>query len=395
MPNWVAYYPYIDAIAQVNPLTFFSFVIDWRSKWFWGAETLELNNQQAKWFSEQVVQWYHLYGRKTLPWQLAKTPYKVWISEIMLQQTQVVTVIPYFERFMARFSDVSLLAQASEDEVLHHWTGLGYYARARNLHKAAKIICDKYGGQFPETLEEVMALPGIGRSTAGAVLSLSQGQHHPILDGNVKRVLARFFQVEGWYGVKAVENTLWQLSEQLTPKDNVVEFNQAMMDLGSSLCSRAKFDCDPCPLQSRCGAFINDTVKAFPNPKPKKTNPTKRATFLVLSTGSKVLLTKRPNTGIWGGLYSFTEFADLALAEQHIASHNLKAKVEVFDEFKHIFSHFNLMITPLVVHLDSINAINEDDGAIWYDLTNSPEVGMPTPTQKIINQLRQRQSVLK
>ena len=178
---------------------------------------LDLNKQQSDKFANQVVQWYHLHGRKTLPWQLGKTPYKVWVSEVMLQQTQVVTVIPYFEKFMASFPDIIALANADEDLVLHHWTGLGYYARARNLHKTAKIVRDKYQGKFPTTLEEVMDLPGIGRSTAGAVLSLSLGQHHPILDGNVKRVLARYFMVEGWYGVKKVENQLWHLSTQLNP----------------------------------------------------------------------------------------------------------------------------------------------------------------------------------
>ena len=182
---------------------------------------LDLSKEQSHWFSKQVVDWYHLHGRKTLPWQLAKTPYKVWVSEVMLQQTQVITVIPYFEKFMDSFPDIIALANADEDLVLHHWTGLGYYARARNLHKTAKLVRDKYHGKFPQTLDEVIALPGIGRSTAGAILSLSLGQHHPILDGNVKRVLARYFMVEGWYGVKKVENQLWYLSEQLTPKNNV------------------------------------------------------------------------------------------------------------------------------------------------------------------------------
>ncbi|GAA77253.1 A/G-specific adenine glycosylase [Pseudoalteromonas sp. BSi20480] len=233
---------------------------------------LDLNKEQSHWFSKQVVDWYHLHGRKTLPWQLGKTPYKVWVSEVMLQQTQVVTVIPYFEKFMKSFPDIIALANAEEDQVLHHWTGLGYYARARNLHKTAKIVRDKYNGLFPQTLEEVMDLPGIGRSTAGAVLSLSLGQHHPILDGNVKRVLARYFMVEGWYGVKKVENQLWHLSSQLTPKNNVTEFNQAMMDLGASLCSRSRFDCEPCPLNSRCGAFNASKVKEFPHSKPKKSS---------------------------------------------------------------------------------------------------------------------------
>jgi len=266
---------------------------------------LDLNKEQSHWFSKQVVDWYHLHGRKTLPWQLGKTPYKVWVSEVMLQQTQVVTVIPYFEKFMKSFPDIIALANAEEDQVLHHWTGLGYYARARNLHKTAKIVRDKYNGLFPQTLEEVMDLPGIGRSTAGAVLSLSLGQHHPILDGNVKRVLARYFMVEGWYGVKKVENQLWHLSSQLTPKNNVTEFNQAMMDLGASLCSRSRFDCEPCPLSSRCGAFNARKVKEFPHSKPKKAVPKKSCHQLIIKCDDKVLMEKRPSSGIWGGIVWF------------------------------------------------------------------------------------------
>jgi A/G-specific adenine glycosylase len=186
-----------------------------------------IDDKQREWFAKQVVDWYQLHGRKTLPWQINKTPYKVWVSEIMLQQTQVVTVIPYFQRFLKSFPTLEVLANADEDHVLHHWTGLGYYARARNLHKAAKLIVAEHNGQFPINIDEVIALPGIGRSTAGAILSLSLGQHHAILDGNVKRVLARFFLVAGWYGNKKVENQLWQLVEQVTPKDNITQFNQA------------------------------------------------------------------------------------------------------------------------------------------------------------------------
>ncbi len=205
---------------------------------------------QASQFSAQVLDWYDKYGRKTLPWQIDKTPYKVWLSEVMLQQTQVATVIPYFERFMARFPTVTDLANAPLDEVLHLWTGLGYYARARNLHKAAQQVATLHGGKFPETFEEVAALPGVGRSTAGAILSLSLGKHFPILDGNVKRVLARCYAVSGWPGKKEVENKLWSLSEQVTPAVGVERFNQAMMDLGAMICTRSKPKCSLCPLQT-------------------------------------------------------------------------------------------------------------------------------------------------
>lgn len=222
---------------------------------------------QASQFSAQVLDWYDKYGRKTLPWQIDKTPYKVWLSEVMLQQTQVATVIPYFERFMAHFPTVTDLANAPLDEVLHLWTGLGYYARARNLHKAAQQVATLHGGKFPETFEEVAALPGVGRSTAGAILSLSLGKHFPILDGNVKRVLARCYAVSGWPGKKEVENKLWSLSEQVTPAVGVERFNQAMMDLGAMICTRSKPKCSLCPLQNGCIAATNNSWSLYPGKK--------------------------------------------------------------------------------------------------------------------------------
>jgi A/G-specific adenine glycosylase len=348
---------------------------------------LHLNKQQSDWFSKQVVDWYHLHGRKTLPWQLAKTPYKVWVSEVMLQQTQVITVIPYFEKFMASFPDIIALANADEDQVLHHWTGLGYYARARNLHKTAKIVRDQYQGQFPETLEEVMALPGIGRSTAGAVLSLSLGQHHPILDGNVKRVLARFFMVEGWYGVKKVENRLWQLSEQLTPKNNVTEFNQAMMDLGASVCSRSRFDCQACPLNSRCAAFNAEQVTVFPHSKPKKAVPKKRCHQLIIQCDDKVLMEKRPSSGIWGGLFGFFEFNEASELELFLAQQGLTTELTLLEPFTHVFSHFELTINPHVLKLAHIPDVVNERQLVWYPLDQSIEVGLAAPTKKLVKQM--------
>lgn len=348
---------------------------------------MDLNKQQSTWFSDQVVDWYHLHGRKTLPWQRAKTPYKVWVSEVMLQQTQVVTVIPYFERFMASFPDIVTLANADEDHVLHHWTGLGYYARARNLHKTAKIVRDKYNGEFPETLDEVMDLPGIGRSTAGAVLSLSLGQHHPILDGNVKRVLARYFMVEGWYGVKKVENQLWHLSEQLTPKNKVSEFNQAMMDLGASLCSRSRFDCQACPLNSRCGAFNADKVKAFPHSKPKKTVPKRTCHQLIIRCNDKVLMEKRPNSGIWGGLFGFFEFNTLSELDVFISQQGLETDLTVLEPFTHVFSHFELTINPHMLNVKHIADVINDRQLVWYPLDQSVEVGLAAPTKKLVKQI--------
>ncbi|MBD0412787.1 A/G-specific adenine glycosylase [Pseudoalteromonas distincta] len=348
---------------------------------------LDLNKEQSHWFSNQVVDWYHLHGRKTLPWQLGKTPYKVWVSEVMLQQTQVITVIPYFEKFMQSFPDIIALADADEDLVLHHWTGLGYYARARNLHKTAKIVRDKYQGEFPKTLDEVMDLPGIGRSTAGAVLSLSLGQHHPILDGNVKRVLARYFMIEGWYGVKKVENQLWHLSEQLTPKDNVTEFNQAMMDLGSSVCSRSRFDCEACPLNSGCGAFNAGKVKEFPHSKPKKAVPKKSCHQLIIQCGDKVLMEKRPNSGIWGGLFGFFEFNEYEELQIFLAQQGLEASLVELEAFIHVFSHFELRINPYVLNVKKTPDVVNDKQLIWYPLDQSIEVGLAAPTKKLVKQI--------
>lgn len=350
---------------------------------------LQLEQALCDWFSDQVVEWYHQFGRKTLPWQLGKTPYKVWVSEVMLQQTQVATVIPYFNRFMERFPTVESLAEAPQDEVLHHWTGLGYYARARNLQKAAQIIVNEHNGQFPTDIEQVIALPGVGRSTAGAILSLSLGQHHPILDGNVKRVLARFFKVDGWYGEKAVEQQLWQLSAQVTKANKVVEFNQAMMDLGSSLCSRSKFDCDPCPLKSRCLAFKHQVVSDYPNPKPKKTNPTKSCFMLVLKYHDQVHLIKRPPSGIWGGLYGFSEFDTLDALSQHLVENQISEAPICLEQFKHVFSHFNLLITPVVVELNSPLSKIAEQGEIAYKLREKAKVGLARPTEKIIKLLAQ------
>lgn len=238
---------------------------------------------EALQFSQAVLNWYHKYGRKALPWQQEKTPYHVWLSEVMLQQTQVATVIPYFERFIARFPDVTALAKAPLDEVLHLWTGLGYYARARNLHKAAQHIVDKHQGQFPDTFEHVCALPGVGRSTAGAILSLSLKQPFPILDGNVKRVLARCYAIEGWPGKKEVENKLWEISENVTPIEGVEYFNQAMMDLGAMVCTRSKPKCELCPLNKGCIAYAQNNWADYPGKNRKKSSLRKQLIFLFYS----------------------------------------------------------------------------------------------------------------
>lgn len=352
---------------------------------------------QAQPFAQQVLAWYERYGRKTLPWQQEKTPYTVWLSEIMLQQTQVATVIPYFQRFIARFPDIRALAAAPLDEVLHLWTGLGYYARARNLHKAAQTIANQHGGEFPTTFEAVTALPGVGRSTAGAVLSLSLGQHHPILDGNVKRVLARCYTVAGWPGKKEVEQQLWALSEQVTPALGVSQFNQAMMDLGAMVCTRSRPKCELCPLNNGCMAYANHSWANYPGKKPKQTLPEKSAWFLLLQRGNEVWLQQRPATGLWGGLFCFPQFSSHDDVEPWLQQRGLKiTDVQQLVSFRHTFSHFHLDIVPLWLALptDAPHALHdacmEEKTGLWYNLAQPPAVGLAAPVERLLRMLTQQ-----
>lgn len=341
-------------------------------------------------FSDNILQWFDDHGRKDLPWQLNKTAYSVWVSEIMLQQTQVSTVIPYYQRFMRRFSDIKSLADAPEDEVLHHWTGLGYYARARNLHKAAQIIRDQYQGRFPDEFEQVVALPGIGRSTAGAILSLARNQHHAILDGNVKRVLSRYRAIGGWPGEKAVEKRLWQLAQALTPQQRVADYNQAMMDLGASLCSRSKPDCEVCPVNAGCKARLSDRQHEFPGKKPRKTLPEKHTVMLLPSWQGQILLYKRAPSGLWGGLWGLYEVEH----PQQITDMAEKLGLGTFktlelEPFRHTFSHFHLHIQPLLLELKTppqARAVYEDQ-QLWYDLSKPANVGLAAPTSKLFSTL--------
>ncbi len=343
---------------------------------------------EAQQFSQVVLDWYHKYGRKTLPWQQEKTPYHVWLSEVMLQQTQVATVIPYFERFIARFPNVSALAKAPLDEVLHLWTGLGYYARARNLHKAAQHIVDKHQGQFPDTFEDVCALPGVGRSTAGAILSLSLKKPYPILDGNVKRVLARCYAVEGWPGKKEVENKLWEISEQVTPTKGVEYFNQAMMDLGAMVCTRTKPKCELCPLNTGCIAYAHHSWADYPRKKPKKAIPEKTTYFLILQYDNLVWLDKRPPAGIWGGLFAFPQFETKMLLEQWLTEHGLENnKTEQLISFRHTFSHFHLDIVPICVKLSTFTSLMEAQQGLWYNLQTPASVGLAAPVENLLRQL--------
>ncbi len=343
-------------------------------------------------FSEAILSWYDKFGRKTLPWQLNKTPYKVWLSEIMLQQTQVATVIPYFERFLARFPTVQDLASAEQDEVLHLWTGLGYYARARNLHKAAQVIVTEHNGEFPTDIEQVIALPGIGHSTAGAVLSLSLNQHHPILDGNVKRTLARCYAVEGWPGKKPVESALWEIAEQNTPTRGVERYNQAMMDMGAMICTRSKPKCELCPIADLCEAKAQQRQMDFPGKKPKKTLPEKQAWFAIFQCGEEVWLEQRPPVGIWGGLWCFpqNDHQDLdTIIEQRLGTSAQQIRsTEQLNAFRHTFSHYHLDIVPIKITLSTTpNVIHESCKGQWYNLNQPPKVGLAAPVQQILESL--------
>ncbi|MDG4953400.1 A/G-specific adenine glycosylase [Actinobacillus genomosp. 1] len=354
-------------------------------------------------FAKAVLTWFAQYGRKHLPWQQNKTLYGVWLSEVMLQQTQVVTVIPYFERFIERFPTVTDLADAHIDEVLHLWTGLGYYARARNLHKAAQQIRDQFGGEFPTDFDNVLALSGVGRSTAGAILSSVLNAPHPILDGNVKRVLSRAFAVEGWSGEKSVENKLWQLTASVTPNRQVADFNQAMMDLGAMVCTRSKPKCSLCPLANLCEANRLEAWDKFPAKKPKKVLPERQAYFLIIKSGSKILLEQREAKGLWGGLYVFPQFEDMDELKRSLSEQNLQISQQLI-AFRHTFSHFHLDITPILVDLDlQKNAKNQplvvqENGGnyrlsvsstanYWYDLQLPSEVGLATPVKRILDEL--------
>ena len=345
-------------------------------------------------FSTSILRWFEQHGRTNLPWQQDRSPYRVWISEIMLQQTQVATVIPYFEHFMEQLPTLESLALASQDQVLNLWSGLGYYARARNLHRAAQMVQDDFAGKFPQDFEQVLSLPGIGRSTAGAILSLSLEQHHPILDGNVKRVLARYFAVSGWPGKPSVANTLWAHSEQLTPKKRVADFNQAMMDLGSGICTRSKPLCTQCPLINSCQAYSTNSQTEYPGKKPKKTTPVRKIQMLLVSNDKgDVLLQRRPPSGIWGGLLSLPEIPtgiDTTQWCKKTIGFTVKKK-KCWPVLRHTFSHFHLDISPVLSTFNSHNnSVMDESEWVWYnnDPTNNknPVGGLPSPVARLLKQ---------
>lgn len=339
-------------------------------------------------FSGVVLNWYEKQGRHDLPWQHNRSLYRVWLAEIMLQQTQVATVIPYYQRFLQQFPDLPGLAQSSLDEVLTLWAGLGYYTRARNLHKAAVVIHQQYGGCFPERFEEVLALPGIGRSTAGAILSQALGQRHAILDGNVKRVLCRYFAIDGWPGKMEVEKQLWLEAEACTPHESLVDYTQAMMDLGATVCKRSSPQCPDCPLQTGCRAYATQRVAELPTRKPRKILPVKTTRMLLITDeNGAVMLEKRPPTGIWGGLWSLPEVAIEEQVEQ-VCQQRWGLKVEDntdSDAFRHTFSHYHLDITPSTVTVKkSANFVQDSDSLIWCRFEETQSRALAAPVARIL-----------
>ncbi|MBI5618924.1 MAG: A/G-specific adenine glycosylase [Gammaproteobacteria bacterium] len=341
-------------------------------------------------FAGALLAWFDVHGRHDLPWQRDPTAYHVWVSEIMLQQTQVATVIPYYARFMARFPDVAALAAAPLDEVLHHWSGLGYYARARNLKRAAERIAAAHAGALPGTLEALAALPGIGRSTAGAILSLAFGQRVPILDGNVKRVLTRHRGLAGWVGNAAVQRALWTLADALMPAARPGDYTQAIMDLGATLCVRRNPECGRCPVAAACVARIESRQHEIPAPRPKRAVPVKHTRFLVAERpDGALLLERRPPAGIWGGLWSFPEFENDTAAS--LAKLGLGAALVTRElaPISHTFTHFRLEIAPVHVSVDGTSATLMDSAdRVWYKVTTPVAIGLAAPVARLIESLR-------
>jgi A/G-specific adenine glycosylase len=343
-------------------------------------------------FADSVLTWFAHSGRHQLPWQEQPNPYRVWVSEIMLQQTQVSTVIPYFQRFMQAYPDVQALAATALDEVLHHWTGLGYYARARNMHRSAQLISTELNGEFPRSVEALCALPGIGRSTAGAILALGCDIRAPILDGNVKRVLCRYHRIAGWPDQSAVQKRLWSIAEASTPASDFGPYTQAMMDLGATVCTRSKPACHLCPLQSSCQAFATRSVADFPQRKPARSIPTRTTHMLMCcSAPGAVLLEKRPASGIWGGLWSLPEFDSHneleAFCRSTLASDTLE--LQHWASLRHTFSHFHLQIHPVLLRNHALKpGVMESERWLWYPLQQPAAVGLAAPVKKLLQRLR-------
>ncbi len=345
-------------------------------------------------FSEAVIRWQKQHGRHALPWQNTRDAYRIWLSEIMLQQTQVTAVIPYYQRFLARFPDVASLAAAGADEVMSHWSGLGYYTRARNLHCCARKVVAEHGGEFPSDPEALAALPGIGRSTAAAIAAFAYGARAAILDGNVKRVFCRVFGVEGFPGSKPIEDALWRRAVDLLPEQGIEAYTQGLMDLGATLCTRSSPSCAKCPLSQRCVALASDRVQALPVRRPKKAIPEKATAMLVVTDRDHVLLEQRPGSGIWGGLLSLPEMeapagglADMDLdgcVSRRAASYGNVASCEPLQPFTHVFTHFRLHVSPYRVRLAQRAQLAAEGGHVWYHAGQLQDAPLPAPVKKLL-----------
>ncbi|MCK7546482.1 A/G-specific adenine glycosylase [Marinobacter koreensis] len=346
-------------------------------------------------FADRLLAWYDQHGRHDLPWHHDRNAYRVWVSEIMLQQTQVTTVIPYFEAFMERFPTVRDLAEAPEDDVLSHWSGLGYYARARNLHKAARQVVQEHGGQFPDDQETLETLTGIGRSTAAAIVAQAFNKRAAILDGNVKRVLARYHAIPGWPGKTSVLQQLWQHAEAHTPTERVRDYTQAIMDLGAMVCTRTRPACEDCPLQTDCLARQRDEVTLYPGSKPKKAKPEKTTWMLILEDAEgRILLERRPPSGIWGGLWSLPEIDPAHGVDelQEACDRNLGlscAEPELISGFRHTFSHYHLHIRPARLTVTGDATVADSDRLRWFFRDEALTLGLPAPIRSLITEPEQ------
>lgn len=342
-------------------------------------------------FAERLLAWFDHHGRHNLPWQHPSEPYRVWLAEVMLQQTQVQTVIPYFTRFITALPDLASLAEASEEQVLALWSGLGYYSRARNLHATAKICLQRHDGALPQNFDKLMALPGIGRSTAGAVLAQAHDLPFPILDGNVKRVLTRWAGIEGWPGDTQIQKQLWALSEQLLPEQCLADYTQALMDLGATACTRSKPDCTRCPVRADCVALRDGRVELLPTPRARKSIPQRQCLMLLArDADGRALLQRREGSGVWQGLWSLPEATDEARL-RHLVRGQIEAsfRCESLPSFHHSFSHYRLEITPLLAHevKARVGIAETDDGWRWVPEDAWSSLGLPAPVRRLLTAL--------
>ncbi|MEO8801779.1 MAG: A/G-specific adenine glycosylase [Rudaea sp.] len=347
---------------------------------------------KADHFATRLLRWFDRHGRHDLPWQHPRTPYRVWLAEIMLQQTQVATAKPYFLRFVEKFASLPQLAAASLDDVLAAWSGLGYYSRARNLHRTAQLCVERHGDELPRDFNALQDLPGIGRSTAAAILAQAHGLPFAILDGNVKRVLARYHGVHGWPGSSATQKQLWDFSQAHTPAERVADYTQAIMDLGATLCSRAKPRCTVCPLAGDCVATVENLTALLPQRKPSRELPTRSTVMLLLrDPGGRLLLQRRPPTGVWAQLWSLPEASDIDAARRCVTNeHNFSADSMEFHHlpaFVHTFSHYRLDVTPVVLEVATASNIGDDPDRRWLLPAQAAELGLPAPVRKLIENL--------